>query len=278
MVMKTSTSSEILTPEQVAALIVRPVMDYSVAAQLSTQLNIDAHDLRIPMVTADPSAAWVAEGAEITPSDMSFDEITVTPSKVAGLSIISNELADDSSEEAATMIGDGLARDIARKVDAAYFGNTTSNGPSGLLSLTGIGIVSAGSAWTNTDPFAEALSIAEGNNTTLTTFVANPADALLIAKVKKGTGSNEPLLSTDPTAPARRVLLGVPLLVSALVAPGTIWGVPQDRSIVVVRKDTSVEVDTSPFFTSDRTAIRAVMRVGFGFTQASAIVKITKTA
>ena len=278
MVMKTNTASEILTPEQVAELIVRPVMDYSVAVQLSTELHIEAHSLRIPMVTSDPSAAWVAEGAEITPSDMDFDEMTVTPSKVAGLSIISNELADDSSEEAAQMIGDGLARDIARKVDAAYFSNTTSNGPSGLLSLIGVSPVNAGTAWANTDPFAEALSIAEGNNTTLTNFVANPADALAIAKVKKGTGSNEPLLSSDPTSPSRRVLLGVPLLVSSLVAVGTIWGIPKDRSIVVVRKDASVEVDTSPFFTSDRTAIRAVMRVGFGFTQNSAIVKITKSA
>jgi hypothetical protein len=44
----------------------------------------------------------VAEGAEITPSDPKLPELTVTPAKVAGLTIISRELADDSSPAAAS--------------------------------------------------------------------------------------------------------------------------------------------------------------------------------
>lgn len=276
MVMKTSSAGPILTPEQVAELLVKPVMNYSVAALVSTVVTIDAKDLRLPMVTADPSAAWVAEGAEITPSDMSFDETTVTPSKVAGLTIISNELADDGSPEASSIIGDAIARDIARKVDAAYFGNTTVNGPSGLGSLSGVSVVSAGGAFTNTDPFAEALADAEANNTTLGHFIANPADVLALAKVKIGTGSNVPLLGSDPTQPTKRILLGVPLLPCTNVPAGIIWGIAANRSLVVVRKDTSIEVDGSAFFTSDRTAIRGVMRVGFGFTHQPALVKITK--
>lgn len=271
----TASTAAILTPEEVADLVVRPVLEQSIAAQVSTIVTIGSHDFRIPIVSADPSAAWVAEGAEITPSDATITELTVTPSKVAGLTIISNELANDSSPEAAQVVGDGLARDIARKVDAAFFSNTTANGPSGLGSLTTT-VVSAGGSWSNTDPFFEAIAAAENASTVTTAFIANPADALLLAKVKKATGSNEPLLGNDPTAPTKRVIGGVPLYVSPAVAVGVVWAIPQIRVMLVVRSDTSIEVDGSPFFTSDRTAVRAIMRVGFGFTDAAAIAKITK--
>jgi hypothetical protein len=44
----------------------------------------------------------------------------VTPPKVAGLTIISRELADDS-KTAAQVVGGGLARHIARRIDQAAF-------------------------------------------------------------------------------------------------------------------------------------------------------------
>ncbi|MEJ7742083.1 MAG: phage major capsid protein [Nocardioidaceae bacterium] len=68
-------------------------------------------------MTADPTAAWVAEGDEIPISDPTLAELTVTPAKVAGLTIVSRELADDSDPAAAYVVGAGLARDIARRVD-----------------------------------------------------------------------------------------------------------------------------------------------------------------
>jgi hypothetical protein len=44
---------------------------------------------RRPVVAADPSAAWVAEGAATPATDADLDEVIVTPSKVAGLTVIS---------------------------------------------------------------------------------------------------------------------------------------------------------------------------------------------
>ncbi len=68
-------------------------------------------------MAADPTASWVAEGAGIVPCDPTLSELVVTPAKVAGLTIISRELADDSNPAAAQVVGQGLARDIARRVD-----------------------------------------------------------------------------------------------------------------------------------------------------------------
>ena len=72
-------------------------------------------------MTDDPTAAWVAEGAEIPRSDADLDEIVVTPRKVAGPTIISRELAEDSTPAATQVVGDGLPMDIATKVDSAFF-------------------------------------------------------------------------------------------------------------------------------------------------------------
>lgn len=274
MSMTTSSDSSILRPEDVGALVVQPVTAASVAMQVSTVVNTSSHDYRIPIIDSDPTAGWFAEGAEITPSDAGTDELVVTPAKVAGLTIISRELADDSSPAASQVVGDGLARDIARKVDAAFFGNTTTNGPSGLLSLAGVSIVDTGASLTNYDVFAEAISEAEAVGAGVTHFVANPADVLALAKLKTGTGSNEPLLGTAATNALDRRVLGVPLLASPAISAGTLWAIDKSRVFTVVRQGATLDVDRSAYFSSDRVGVRATMRVGFGFPHEAAIVKL----
>ena len=109
----TSGGASILTPEPVGALVIRPLTsELSVAAQVSTVVETSSHDFRVPVVSADPTAAWTAEGAEITASDPTITEVVVTPKKLAGLTVISNELAADSSPAALQVVDDGLVRDL----------------------------------------------------------------------------------------------------------------------------------------------------------------------
>lgn len=277
MVSSRTSASVILSPEAVAELLVQPVISGSVASQVSTVIQTPASSFRVPVVTADPTAAWTKEGQEINPSDIELDEAVAEFSKLAGLSIITSELMNDSSPAAQGAIGAGLARDLSRKLDAAFFGNTTTNGPSGLASLAGVSVVQAGTAIENTDPFVGAQSMAELVGAEITHFVAHPTDALALAQVKRGTGSNEPLLQPDPTKPSRRTVSGVPLLVSPAVSQGTIFGVPQDRVYVAMREDAEVSSDSSVFYTSDRVAVRAKLRAGFAFPHEEAIVKIVIT-
>lgn len=281
MSMNTTSANRAFLPEQVHDLIVVPVTREAIALQVAdvVPVNERANGYRVPIVNADPSAAWTAEGEEITPSDSNLGEVHSPFFKLAGLTIISAELAADSSPEASELVGNGLARDIATKLDAAFFGtkDTSTVQPAGLADLTGVHQVDAGAGWKNSDPFAEAVYAAEGEGATLSAFVANPADALALAKVKKATGSNEPLLGNDPTQPTRRMIAGVPLLVSPAVATGTIWGTPKNRTVVAMRQGTTLDVDHSVYFTSDRVAVRATMRVALLFPHEAAIQKITLT-
>jgi HK97 family phage major capsid protein len=67
------------------------------------------------------------------------------------------------------------------------------------------------------------------------------------------------------------------LWTSPFVAEGTVWGVPQARVQIVLRDDVRLEVDRSVYFTSDRVAVKATMRVGFGFVHPAAVVKVALT-
>ncbi|MCV7379960.1 capsid protein [Mycobacterium alsense] len=263
-----------LLPEQLGPLIIQPVRQASVALRIASVVTTTSNEYRIPVVEGDAGVAWIAEGAEIPASDADFDEVVVRPAKVGGLSIISRELAEDSSPSAQQLVGDGLAEKIARGVDAAFFGDTVTNGPSGLLSVAGVSTVDTGGTIANTDPFAEALSKAEVAGAAVTSFVAHPTTVLELSKVKKQTGSNEPLLGYDAAQPTQRQVLGVPLIPSPAVAVGTVWAVPQAKVVVVLRDDVRLDVDRSRYFETDRIGIKATMRVGFAFPHPAAIVRL----
>jgi len=272
-----STAGGILRPEDVGPLIVRPVSLASRAFLVSTQVQTASKDYRLPIVNADPSASFVAEGQEIPVTDADIEELIVTPGKVAGLTVVSRELAEDSSPEATQVVGDGLARDIAKQVDAAFFGTTTANGPDGLRNLSGVTVVDATGALVNLDAFAEAIAESLNVGGTITSFVASPTVALALAQLKQfgATDSNVPLLQPDPTQPTRRLVQGVPLIISPAVGDDVVWGIPQEFSFAVLHNDVTLDVDTSAFFTSDRVGVRTTLRVGFGWPHPASIVRIT---
>lgn len=278
MAMSTTSANRAFLPTEIGPLVVQPVIEEAVATQVATvvQLSDGIHDFRVPIVSDDPTAEWVAEGEEITPTDATLDEELVTFAKLAGLSIISRELAEDSSPAAAQVVGRGLARDIARKLDVAFFGNEAAPAPAGLESITPTDVDSA--SYANLDPFLEAISEAEQVGATIAAFVTDPATALGLAQLKVETGSALNVLQPDPTMPTRRLVAGVPLLSSSAVTAGTVWGIPRDRVMVVLRHDTRLEISREAYFSSDRVGIRATMRVGFAFPHEDAVVKIAAAA
>ncbi|MGI8614418.1 MAG: phage major capsid protein [Nocardioidaceae bacterium] len=264
-----------IQPDNFGPLVVQPTIDLAVAAKVSRVVTTAANHFRIPVVTADASAAWVAEGDEIIPSDPTLSEITVTPAKVAGLTIVSRELADDSNPAAASVVGESLARDIARKVDAAYFGALAAPAPSGLGALSGVQTYVNAGAFSSLDFAAIAISKAEIVGATIDAFVAGPDVALSLATIKQASGSNQPVLGTDARQATDRMILGVPLHVSASVAANTLWAIDSSRCWLVLRDNATVEADRSVFFTSDRVAVKATMRAGFAFPHPASVVKVS---
>jgi hypothetical protein len=94
----------------------------------------------------------------------------------------------------------------------------------------------------------------------LDTGVECPVVPGQIAKDAKAFG-----LNYERGSVAREDAIG-DVLVSPSVAADVVWAIAAAHSLFVIRQDASVQTDSSVFFTSDRVAVRATLRVGFGFT------------
>lgn len=189
------------------------------------------------------------------------------------MTVLSNELVDDSDPSALQVVGDGLVRDLRTRLDAAFFGSSVVNGPDGLEALAGVTTVGGGII-TNLDAFAEAISKSEIVGQAIGGWVAHPDTVLTLMQHKDQTDSARPLLGTDATSPTKKSVLGVPLYSAPGCAPNHIWGLPRATSFVVLRLPASVEVDRSAKVISDQTCVRAVLRVGFGWPHPASIVRI----
>lgn len=281
----TTTNVSGLLPEDYGRLIVRPLQRASVALEVTTAVRTDSHEWRAPVVTEDATANWYSENDDMSGDDPVFAEVTATPRKIGSVIKISSELAEDSSPEAGEQVGLSIARGIARKLDLTFFGDLTTGvpgdpTPKGLETLsegTVTLIDTMSSDWVVLDPFADAIADVEDEGGTIDHFVANPSDFKKLLKLKRETGSNEPLLGADPTRPTRRMIYGVPLLSSPGVTPGTVWGIDSDFTYTIVRSDIALERSTERYFENDQVAVKARMRGDFVFTHSKSLAKIKLT-
>jgi HK97 family phage major capsid protein len=263
------------TPEDYGTLIDLVIAEKSVAFQAGTVIQTASETIRFPILSADPSVGWYAENTQISLTDPTTTELVITPKKVAGLTQISNEAAADTNPAVAEQTGRSLGRSIAKKIDAAYFANTTSNGPAGLLSLT-TNVVDTGTVTlTSLDAFHQAKADALADGATLTHFILAPDVALTLAKVKEETGSNKGLFETIGDGVT---LAGVPVLVSTDVASGNAWGVDSSQIYVVQRTGTTITKSADAAFDYDAVQVRATARVSWGFANPAGIVRLYDAA
>jgi HK97 family phage major capsid protein len=265
------------TPEDYGKLIDLVVAAKSVAFQAGTIISTDSESIRFPLLTADPGTGWIAENATIPLTDPTTSELVVTPKKVAGRTQISNEAAQDSNPAVANLTGQALGRSIAKKVDAAFFANTTTNGPSGLLSAAGVNVVDTGaiSALTNVDVFHDAKAAALADGANVSVWLMAPDVALQLSKAKEGTGSNKGLFDSVADGVT---LAGVPVLVSTDVPAGNAWGIDSSQCLIVQRTGTTVVTSTDAAFAEDAVQVRATARVGFGFANPAGLVRLYDAA
>lgn len=275
----TSSGGAILRPEEVAALIIQPVQELSAALQVTSVLSTMSHEMRIPIVKSDVSSSWTPEGSDITAQDPTVDELVVVPKKLAALTLISNEQANDTTPGAVQLVGDSIARDLSRKIDAAFFGVSVLNGPNGIAGVADVNVIdTAGNPTIDDFVDAEYAILAAGAH--VTSWCCNAATARDLAKLKKFTGtdvtSSEPLLQPDPTQAGRRTISGVPLVVvfGTAIPDGEVWGIDASRVISVLRDGATLAVDASFAFGKDSVAVRTTIRVGFGFPHGKAIAHL----
>lgn len=268
MTMLHTNTADAFTPEDYGKAVDLAVKATSVAARTATVVGTDKFKVNFPIWTADPAVGWYNENDTIAETDGATDEVEVIPTKTAGLTPISNELADDSTPAALDLIAAGLSNQITRAIDGAYLASTTAKGPNGLLSIGYTG-VDTGASLTNLDPFIAARYAAKANGSDLTSWIMAPTQAEALSKLKVASGSNQSLIQFVEDG---ITVAGLPVIVSDQVDPSTkFWGIPQAHVVLVIRKGTKVE--RFPNVQKDGIWVRAVSRLGLGFLNEPGVVR-----
>ena len=103
--------------------------------------------VEIPKQTGGATAYWPGENAAITGSDLTLDQLSLSPKAVGCLVKLSNRLIQLSNPSAEVMVRRDIATALALAIDLkALRGDGTSNTPTGIANTSGINTVAIGTS------------------------------------------------------------------------------------------------------------------------------------
>lgn len=90
-------------------------------------------NVSIPKAGNSTVAGWVAENSALTPSDMTFGNVGLTPKHVGALSEMSRQLIQQSDPSIEQLLRDDMSFQIAQAIDAALIEGGGTNEPDGVI-------------------------------------------------------------------------------------------------------------------------------------------------
>ncbi len=110
-----------IVPDQFETAIIRLVNTYGVARSNCHVYPMDSDHMVIPRSDSGPDIAFVGEGLEITPADSAWSQVGLTAKKLAAMTRISSEIAEDAVISLAEDLAEQFARSFAQREDACCF-------------------------------------------------------------------------------------------------------------------------------------------------------------
>jgi len=109
--------------------------------------DLQGSPVQIPRQSAGATGYWVAENAAITGSDLTLEQLSLTPKKVGALVKLSNSLIKLANPSAEGLVRRDISSAIALQIDLkALRGTGSTNQPTGIASTSGINTVAIGAA------------------------------------------------------------------------------------------------------------------------------------
>ncbi|KXO98801.1 capsid protein [Tsukamurella pseudospumae] len=277
MTTQTTATFPTLQQTEIQNFLVTPVESASVFLASGPKIIDTNGPIRIPRLASGATVGFVAEGAQIPESGVGFDEVSMLPSTLKSLKVISRVTSEVLRSSAVSLDGilkQRLVSDTATALDNALFtGTGTSNTIKGLLAQSGVatGTLDA----TEPDSLLDGIGIARANEVKPNRWFLSPADYLSIRKIKDTAGRY--ILQPDLTAVGQEVLFGVPVTVTSRIPTGK--AALADMSLVAVARDVapSVTIDSSRYFDTDEVALRVVARYDLALLQPKAVTILTAT-
>ncbi len=154
-------------------------------------VEMEHETLRIARQLADPVATWRAESTPIALSDLTFDSVQLNARTLAVIVKFSRELFEDAPN-LDTVVRNSMTKSLALELDrVALYGTGDGIQPRGLKTTPGVGTFSMGvngGAFTNYDPFIQAILQVASNNETANAAIMPPRAAASLATLKDSQG------------------------------------------------------------------------------------------
>lgn len=275
MTTQTTATFPTLQQTEIQSLLVQPLEAASVFLASGPKIIDTNGPIRIPRIASGLTVGFVGEGAQIPESSVGLDEVTMLPSTLKSLKVISRVTAEVLRSSAVALdaiLKQRLSTDTAAALDNALFtGTGASNTIKGLLNQTGVatGVLDA----TEPDSFLDGIGTARANEVKPNRWFLSPADYLSVRKIKDADGRY--ILQPDLTATGQEVLFGVPVTVTSRIPTGK--AALADMNLVAVARDMapSITVDSSRYFDTDEVALRVVTRYDLALLQPKAVTILT---
>jgi len=154
-----------LVPNENIRPIIEILRSRTVVTKLGArELAVTGSPVLIPRQNGNTTAYWTAEGASITQSDLTVDQLSGSPKTLAAYSELTNLLLELSQPAADALVRDDFAAQLARGLDlAALSGDGTGNSPVGIASTVGINTVTltANPTYAQLLEYVQALRLAD---------------------------------------------------------------------------------------------------------------------
>jgi HK97 family phage major capsid protein len=283
----TTAAGGALVPEQVAALLIEPLLAEAVVLRARPRIfTAQGAPVLVPKILSlDLADAWRSENTLIGESDPIYGEVQLLPTALKSLKVLhrlSNELARNAGQNVAQALSVALVRRVANAVDKAFLvGDGASSTIVGLANQTGVQSVAAvGSPTVDDLHDAEGLLLtANGSPESAAWFLA-PRTLTSLRKLREGGATGAYLLQPDPAEGGGYQLLGHPVFVTTQIPVNTGAGANEsviilaDMSQVAVGRDQDISVTLLPerFADFDQLGIRVTARFDIAPLNAAAIV------
>ena len=120
-----------LVPEEMDERLIVALEEENIMRGLGTVIQT-AGDHKINLVSAKPTAGWLDENEEITPSSEKFDQVKLLAHKVGSMLLVTEELLADSMFDLESHITAQIGEALGRKEEACLIGDGTGR-PTGLF-------------------------------------------------------------------------------------------------------------------------------------------------
>ncbi len=145
-------------------------------------------DITMPRQITKSSFTWVAENSAATESNLTFDNVSMTPKTASGFVPMSRQLLMQSDPSIDMLVQNDLARVLGIGIDSAVIEGTGGTQPTGILNTSGVGVqTTAAHDWAKMVGFETTAAAANGLTGRIS-FLTTPAIRGTLKTSVKETG------------------------------------------------------------------------------------------